>query len=159
MRTSALAVLALTAALLPATAASTQTPRAISAEPTYRLINLASNGSAKAAPVEDLPITIDNNPGGSQEKWQIFPAESTYYIWNVGTERFASEDHEQVVCKGQAPTAWSLIRSEDGTFTIKLPSQDLVWTTAPYGPGLPPKVALKPATGAATQKWKFSPVN
>ncbi|KAF9178614.1 hypothetical protein BGZ50_007601 [Haplosporangium sp. Z 11] len=132
----------------------------------FRITNRAGVGWMKNFPgTPDHPlftlVIADNQFASVYERWSVERFEEGYMIRNVGTRYWLTARGEEAVGSSQfdAENAkWYIESAGDGSFTIKLPNQDLVLSGRQREPGSSVAVSVEPADGSETQLWSIQPM-
>jgi len=135
----------------------------------YRIVNVASNSSARVSCTVPLLSVSKWGTPGDFELWNIADAnDGGYIIENVGLNGIrvlntsvavSNPDNGEFVRISRLPTVFdvSSAGNSNDEYIIKLPSSDLVWKVE--SPIIPVgDIKLRRSDGGEIQRWLFVPV-
>lgn len=109
---------------------------------------------------ENIFVSFVSVDGGEHEQWDLTKTQGGYAIENVATGGFIKAEDKRLVItasEGDA-TTFAISTAGSGSYVIKLPYEDLVWTV--QNPvNNQGAVVLSPSAGSDAQLWYLNEVD
>ncbi|KAK0211545.1 hypothetical protein IW262DRAFT_372229 [Armillaria fumosa] len=132
-----------------------------SGDQSVKFVNKHSDSSVRSYTEDTENIFVPFVPvnGGEHEQWDLSKTQGGYAIENVATGGFIKAEDKRLVTtasEGDA-TTFTISTAGEGSYVIKLPYEDLVWTV--QNPvNYQGAVMLSPSVGSDAQLWYLEKV-
>ncbi|KAK0192245.1 hypothetical protein F5146DRAFT_1039011, partial [Armillaria mellea] len=133
-----------------------------SGDQSVKFVNKHSDSSVRSYTqrTENIFVPFVSVDGGEHDQWDLSKSQSGYIIENVATGGFIKAEDKRLVTtasEGDA-TAFAISTAGEGSYVIKLPYEDLVWTVQ-HAVNYQGAVTLAPSVGSDAQLWYLDKVD
>ncbi|KAK0232350.1 hypothetical protein EDD85DRAFT_939247 [Armillaria nabsnona] len=137
-------------------------PEVASGDQSVKFVNRHSNSSVRSYTLDTKDIFVPFVPVNSSEheQWDLFKTQGVYTVENVATGGFIKAEDKRLVTtvSDEDATTFAISTAGEGSYVIKLPFEDLVWTVQdPVN--YQGAVMLAPSVGSDAQLWYLDKVD